>query len=390
MELRLYELAEPHYHDAIRIDASPIPLLDAAVIDPMNLAELYQRWADEVERAAPHEDAWAEADELRSNANHHAVLAVALAQRIGSSWLCNCESLELTTRPRADAEATLPELQAAYARDDHNEQAGSRVLVGGGLARALWRTGRREEALEVARASAAASPHAGDWQVEASARWLVVEMEHEAGLPGAAGGRDYARLLSRVLWQQRLSTLAGARASIDVERLHLDRNAAQKAALEDSLTGVGNRRALDEALTAAAQDQRHPDDATSMLLVDLDGFKSFNDSYGHAFGDKVLQKVAYTLRQTARSDDLVARLGGDEFVVLARGTDAEAGAMLADRVADALSGLRIETPDGSRTITASVGVRTTGDGLDLDGLLQAADEAMYGVKRSSRPAPTTA
>jgi diguanylate cyclase (GGDEF)-like protein len=384
-ELRLYELAEPHYESALLIDESPVPLAEAPVIDLMNLAELYQRWAEEIERALPTEDADDEADDLRAKGHHYAVLAVARARRMGAPMLASCEALELCTRPREDAERSLPELRTAYAASGHTEQRGSRVLIGGALARALWRTGRREEALTIARSSAAASVHAGDWQVEASARWLLAEMEVQADLPGARSGRDYARFLSRVLWRQRLSTLAGAQATLAAERLDRDHAAARKAAREDSLTGVGNRRALDDALAEVARDQRRTDERTSMLLVDLDEFKTFNDRYGHAFGDGVLRTVAHTLQRVARSEDLVVRLGGDEFVVLALDTDEAGASGLAERVGDALGRIVLETPDGPRGVTASVGVRTTGGGLDLHGLMHAADEAMYAAKRGDPP-----
>lgn len=383
-EMRLYELAEPHFVRAQELDASPIPFDDAPVVDLMNLAEVHARWADELERALPSPSAWSEASRRRARANDYAALAVAKAARLGSGLLTATRALELCTRPRSKAEESLSELRVAYADAAHESFWGSRAAVGGALARALWRTGRHDDALAIARESAAASAEATDWQVEASARWLLVEMEHEAGLPGATAGRDYARLLSRVLWRQRLSTLAGAEATLAMERLRHDNTAARRAAREDPLTGVGNRRALDDALSDVGTDQRRSGEPTSMVLVDLDGFKEFNDSYGHTVGDQVLRAVADAIRHTARGGDLVARLGGDEFVVLARGTDETAAKQLAERVADALAAVRVETPDGPRSVAASVGVRTTGEELAVADLLHAADEAMYGAKRGER------
>jgi len=383
-ELRLYELAEPHLVAAQQLDASPMPFADAPVIDLMNLADMYARWADELERARPHPGAWQEAARQRLRANGYATLAVAKARRLGSGLLPSAQAVELCTRPRDLAEVSVPELRAAYDDTRHHAFLGSRALVGGALARALWRTGHPDEALAVAREAVRASTGATDWQVEASARWLLVEMEHEAGLPGATAGREYARLLSRVLWRQRLSTLAGAEATLAMERLRHDNTTARREAQEDPLTGVGNRRALDDALGEADHDQRRVGEPTSMLLVDLDGFKAFNDSYGHLVGDRVLRAVADAIRNAARAEDLVARLGGDEFVVLARGTDETAARHLAERVRAALAAVRVDTPDGPRAVEASVGVRTTGDDLAVPDLLHAADEAMYGVKRQVR------
>ena len=387
LELRLYELAQPHLEAAVALDASPMPLREARCIDLMNLAELHLRWADELDRADPHEAAGEEADDRRARANELARAAVAEGERVGAtSLLASVRATELCSRPRDLDGSAVPELREAYASPSHADYHGGRVAVGGALARALWRCGDRDDALRVAREAAAASDQAGDWQVGASARWLLVEMETQAGVPGAASGRDYARLLSRVLWRQRLSTLAGALAAHDVERLQHDKAAAQRDALEDPLTGVGNRRALDRALRRAQLADAAEAHPTSLLVLDLDAFKSINDRYGHLVGDTVLREAAGAIRQAARADDTVARLGGDEFVVLARGTDEEAGARLAERVAEAVCSIEVALPDGPLRLGASVGVRTTGGDLDLAGLLEAADAAMYDVKRGVRPA----
>jgi diguanylate cyclase (GGDEF)-like protein len=384
LELRLYEPAEPHLAAAVELDASPIPLSEARVIDLMNLAELHLRWADELERADPYEAAGADADARRARAHELALVAVDEAERTGADHLPGCRAIEVCSHPRLSAEESLPELRALYDNPGHNEHHGSRAAVGGALARALWRTGRREEALAIGREAAAASVSAGDWQVQASAQWLLVEMESEAGIPGAEPGRDYARLLSRVLWQQRLSTLAGAEAALEVERLRHDTVVARRAAREDPLTGVGNRRAFDDALSEAGRDPRASHQPTTLVVVDLDAFKAVNDRYGHTTGDRVLRAAARAIRHVARAEDLVARLGGDEFVVLARGTDEEGGARLADRVTSAIEGLEVAIPEGSLRLGASVGVRTTGDDLSVEDLLEAADVAMYDAKRIGR------
>jgi diguanylate cyclase (GGDEF)-like protein len=217
-------------------------------------------------------------------------------------------------------------------------------------------------------------------------------MESQAGLPGAANGRAYASLLSQVLWQQRLSTLQGAQAALQLERVHRDKEIAQRAASEDSLTGVGNRRALDDSLRAlqaedAALSGASPSKLSSplsLLMVDLDDFKQINDTYGHVVGDDVLRAVAMALRGVARSDDVVARVGGDEFVILARGADQAAGERLAERVTAAVDSLAVGTREGAITLHASVGVATSSSGTDAALLLAEADEAMYAVKGPPR------
>jgi diguanylate cyclase (GGDEF)-like protein len=374
LELRLYELAKPHFEAAADLDASPIPLLEARAIDLLNLAELHVRWADELERAAPHDAADDEADELRAAGHDIASAALAEAQRVGAAGLAAAAgALALCSRPRAQAEASIGDLRAAYASPDHNDHQGGRAVVGSALARALWRTGRREEALGVAREAAELSGAASDWHVAAGVRWLLVEMEYQAGLPGAASGHEYARLLSQVLWQQRLSTLQGARAALDVESLRRDTAVAERRALEDPLTGVGNRRALDAALGQS----RHGDGPSSLLVVDLDAFKTVNDRYGHLLGDEVLCCVADAIRGVARADDVVVRLGGDEFVVLARGTDELGGAAMAERLRRAIAAIEVPVPHGTVRLTATVGVGTTGDRTTPADLLEAADLDMY-------------
>ncbi len=385
LELRLYELALPHFAAAVDIVACPLPLPASRAIDLMNLAELHLRWADELERARPHPDVDAEVLEHRSEGHRFARAAVAEAEQLGPrGMLPTCRATELCARPRDEAAATVPELRAAYDNPGHVEHHGGRATLAAALARTLWRAGHRDEALSTARTAVEHSRTAGDWQVAASVQWLLVEMEAEAGIPGAASGRDYGRLLSGVLWKQRLSTLAGAKAALDVERLRHDTATAQREALEDPLTGVGNRRALDDALRQAQLEDPADEHPTSLLLLDLDAFKSINDRHGHTVGDAVLRSAAAAIRQAARAEDTVARLGGDEFVVLARGTDEEAGTRLAERVAQAVNSLEVMLPEGPLRLGASVGVRTTGGDLALEDLLEAADAAMYDVKRGLR------
>jgi diguanylate cyclase (GGDEF)-like protein len=325
--------------------------------------------------------------EHRAAGHAYAERALAVARGAGNpQFVATCRAMELVSRPRGTAAASVEELREAYSVEDHPDYAGSRAVVGGALARALWTLGEREEAVDVARQAARLSQSASDWQVTATAQWLLVEMEAQTGVPGAAAGRSYASLLSRVLWQQRLSTSQGAHAALQVERLHQDNIAAHRAAHEDPLTGVGNRRALDDAMRAVQADafSGGRDVPVSLLVIDLNEFKKINDTYGHVVGDEVLRAVATAIRAVARADDVVARLGGDEFVVLARGADAENGRLLAARVTAAVAGLSVGSRQGAITLQAAVGVSTTGSGHDLPTLMAAADAAMYDAKAAGR------
>ncbi|CAN5699918.1 hypothetical protein BH10ACT10_BH10ACT10_02640 [soil metagenome] len=387
LEMRLYELGLPHMVAAQDLDASPIPLVQAPVIDLMNLAELHLRWADELERVLPEELSGTEVDGHSKEGHTYAEQALALALELDNpQFVATTRAVELCARPRGTAESSLDELREAYSVVDHPDYQGSRAVVGGALARALWATGQPVDALAVADEAARLSQTASDWQVTASAQWLLVEMQARSGVPGADAGRSYARLLSRVLWQQRLSTLHGARAALQVETLHRDNVVAQKAASEDPLTGVGNRRALDEALRAVQVEAvlAPYDVPVSLLVIDLNDFKTINDTYGHVVGDQVLRAVATAIAAVARSVDVVARLGGDEFVILARGADTDIGLRLADRVTAAVDALSVGTRQGAITLHAAVGVATAGSGHDVGTLLAEADAAMYGAKAHPR------
>jgi diguanylate cyclase (GGDEF)-like protein len=161
-------------------------------------------------------------------------------------------------------------------------------------------------------------------------------------------------------------------------RAHL--HALERAARTDTLTGAANRLALYDqfrALDASAGSR-------SVLFIDLDGFKSVNDSYGHAVGDALLREVSERIHATVRVHDTVARLGGDEFAVVCPGLDdAAAATRLAERILEAV---RAPFPLGSLTarVDASIGVAHADATTTGASLLDAADAAMYSAKRTGK------
>ncbi len=149
----------------------------------------------------------------------------------------------------------------------------------------------------------------------------------------------------------------------------------------DPLTGLPNRRAFEELLApvgAAAV----VEEQVSLILVDIDRFKTINDTYGHGVGDQVLVAVGHTLRGRLRESDIAVRLGGDEFAVLAR---TRAPERLASLLLEAIRELDLEI-DGSRLqLTASAGTAVLSSaGVGRTGLLEAADHALYRAKRQGR------
>jgi diguanylate cyclase (GGDEF)-like protein len=146
----------------------------------------------------------------------------------------------------------------------------------------------------------------------------------------------------------------------------------------DWLTGLPNRRALDEMEAMEARRAASLGLALSRLMIDVDHFKRFNDTHGHAVGDLVLSDVAGILREMARKSDFVARYGGEEFCLLLPETPIEAAGILAERIRAAVEAKRVRPPghDLPLTVTVSIGVS------DRD--LRTADEALYAAKRAGR------
>ncbi|MQP64758.1 diguanylate cyclase [Niveispirillum sp. SYP-B3756] len=157
-----------------------------------------------------------------------------------------------------------------------------------------------------------------------------------------------------------------------------------RQATEDPLTGVANRRALwekAERLVGRAVPRGAP---LAVLMVDIDHFKSVNDRWGHGMGDRLLKAVARTLADGVRADDMVARVGGEEFAVLLPDADAAMAAAVAERVRAAVALLQVEGDDGALSCTVSIGHASLAPGLSWEGLVKAADEALYRAKRGGR------
>jgi diguanylate cyclase (GGDEF)-like protein len=156
-------------------------------------------------------------------------------------------------------------------------------------------------------------------------------------------------------------------------------------ALHDPLTGLPNQRLLVDRIEMALAQSEREHSQVGLLFLDLDGFKSVNDTFGHATGDELLRVVVERIQEEIRSGDTVARVGGDEFVVvLPNISHADEAALIAKRLASAL---RRSHRLGTNTIRApaSVGTAVSGrDGSDPGSLLRHADAAMYRVKRGRR------
>jgi len=229
---------------------------------------------------------------------------------------------------------------------------------------------------------------------------LLTSMEDEARLVEAfeAGVDDYVVkpinprvLTARLRAGQRTIRL---QQEVESDREEIRRFAAelamtnrrlQQAALMDPLTEVPNRRyAMDRMQQEWSAADRN-DRPMACMVIDVDHFKSINDTHGHDVGDTVLRRVAETLKQTARMQDVIARLGGEEFLVLCPNTDSAAAAQCAERLRQSIQNLRVPNGTGELQVTISIGVAALdAEMIGPDAMIKAADQAVYAAKQSGR------
>lgn len=178
---------------------------------------------------------------------------------------------------------------------------------------------------------------------------------------------------------------------LDIEKQQLDRLSQEMARLsrEDGLTTLANRRFFNETLArewSVAEREQQP---VSLVFVDVDHFKPYNDTYGHLEGDNALREVGKTLKaQVRRPADLAARYGGEEFVLLLPNTDEEGAMAVARDVRDAIDALQIphRSSKAGKHLSVSIGLSTLVPGSDnsISTLIDQADEGVYAAKRAGR------
>ncbi|KAF0106499.1 MAG: GAF sensor-containing diguanylate cyclase [Anaerolineaceae bacterium] len=183
----------------------------------------------------------------------------------------------------------------------------------------------------------------------------------------------------------RLLTLLADQAAIAITNARLH-EAVKGQALNDVLTGLPNRRALDERLDTEIKRATRTGLSFAVIMMDIDGFKVINDNYGHDVGDDVLRQVAQALLQALRATDLLARYGGDELTLILPDTGWPDAETVITKIQDQITNLDINLPDGTTThLGVSGGVAIFPRHANTaPNLLRAADEALYRAKRHQR------
>jgi diguanylate cyclase (GGDEF)-like protein len=195
---------------------------------------------------------------------------------------------------------------------------------------------------------------------------------------------DYNKALRRIL-EQALFAAQNAERRVAEQNAEIDR--LRTLSITDENTGLLNRRGFTEALERAIARGQRDDEPSVLLLIDLDGFKSTNDTYGHSAGDFVLSVVADTLKSSTRKVDDVARLGGDEFAVILNKVPILSADDQARSITAHLNTLAVPWNDSTIPVRASVGKYCFGTGKEkcAQEIYDGADRNMYLGKRRKRP-----
>lgn len=219
-------------------------------------------------------------------------------------------------------------------------------------------------------------------QIRHALRWLgayiaVLEDPDHRGLQETW---SYAEATTQTIWELRLRRRDAVLDRLNLRRLRSEHDQVQRASLEDPLTSLANRRRLD--LERAALDAAVDDGWVTAVYLDIDDFKTVNDTLGHDLGDEVLRELAEVIMASVRNHDLVGRYGGDEFVIVSRECDPDDAAALGDRIIAAVRAHRWDALRPELAIRVSAGIAVTDRRYDR--LFGAADSALYEAKQGGR------
>jgi diguanylate cyclase (GGDEF)-like protein len=387
----LFELSDDQYETALCIGAAePVGTLDF-LLAPIrfNLAEQQVSWASKLYELGD------EPGVAERWASWKQAVAGAGAYEMSEAWQVELEALGLVLRALAgdqsadDAKRLLSELKSSSARDGR----------AGGLLRLAIAIGRSADAADAADPAADAADeadadHDGGRRLGARATIeeavaaisptvhpfmydlaLFLGAKHEAR-PGSDSGLRYARRVVEEQWAKRDAALMAMRSQVVSVRIASERDLLSRHARLDDLTGIANRRALEEFLS----DLMHRGvERCALVLFDVDGFKAVNDAHGHLAGDRLLVRIADILGRGIRSSDLAVRLGGDEFAVILSDTGPTAALYRAECLVRTFDQEALEATAGGLRARVSAGV-AVGPPSGITEMWAAADAALYDAK----------
>jgi diguanylate cyclase (GGDEF)-like protein len=379
--LQLWELVDEMYTRAAELSPECEAPAQAAAV-AVNRVLIRLEWAcalleDGDERASREQLQRAEA-----------AVPAALAERLPALWRRDVEACSDILRLLRGADP-IP-MEAALAEHRKQLSAGNDLevlpLLNAAWALALVQDGHLPAAVAAAKDLAPTSSSSSG--ARSFPLWVRAQvLAAEAPSVATSAQRDHAVLVGRLRRESRLAVLGAAHAQIAVERRRAEHERLAHQVNTDALTGLSNRRSFDAWQQAPGPVRR----ATALLLVDLDGFKAVNDTYGHGCGDEVLRRVGRLISASIRSGDLALRLGGDEFAVLLEEDLLSETAVVgrAEALRSAVAGEPWSDVADGLVITASIGVAvadpadTVGSGSQptAESIYRSADTALYTAKR---------
>ncbi len=214
-------------------------------------------------------------------------------------------------------------------------------------------------------------------------------LECEDFFPGMNGADRYLYFLAAPILDEDGRVVRAVETLVDLSDKRALEEELRRLSVTDDLTGLYNQRFFYATLSREVEAARRYGTPLAMLLLDLDHFKQYNDTYGHLEGDRVLRRFALTVQAAVRATDLACRYGGEEFVVLLPHTDLEEALVVAERIRAGVEELEfypVVPGQGQRKarITVSVGAALFATGGDMNELVRQADVAMYGAKEAGR------
>jgi diguanylate cyclase len=228
-----------------------------------------------------------------------------------------------------------------------------------------------------------------------SANTYTASLTHVSDKLGTANDREGVRaivesLVATAAEMKKNNTALEERLSASREEINqLQKSLAvvRNESLTDPLTGLANRKHFDEQFAKALADAAERSEPLSLIMGDIDHFKSFNDSWGHLTGDQVLRLVAMSMKQNVKGQDTAARYGGEEFAVILPNTVLRSALTVADHIRRAVMSkelMKRSTGQNLGRVTISVGVATARKGDNAQSLIARADACLYAAKRNGR------